>query len=220
MSDTEQTEAAPTQPSELEVLKSRARLMNITFSNNISVEKLREKINAKLAEEPADEDAEEAEAADNDTAEDDDAPVAAELIDGQDEVVDAPIVAPVTVEPKPVSRKALLQQTRETLVAEQMKLVRCRITNLDPKKKELGGEIITVGNEFIGTVRKFVPYGEATEDGWHIPYCIFTQLEEQVTHHWAKEFAIEVLPQLTQAELNQMAAAQAAAGIVDRGLED
>lgn len=187
---------------ELAVLKDRARLLGVEFSNNIKLETLRERVAKKLAEnaDPMD-----------------------EVAQDEDEQEQNPLG---TTPPKP--RKKTL---REELMESQMALVRCRITNLDPKKKDLPGEIFTVANEYIGTVRKFVPFGEVTDEGYHIPFCIYTMLEERrfqdirtvkdrrtgtsrVQSTWAKEFAIEVLPQLTEAELHALAAAQAAAGSV------
>lgn len=119
---------------------------------------------------------------------------------------------------------------RKRVKAEAMKLIRCRITNLDPKKASLPGEIITVANSYIGTVRKFVPFGEVTENGYHIPYCIYLFIKnrkfqsirttknakgELVTHTaLVPEFAIEVLPQLTEKELKDLAKAQMAAGSI------
>jgi hypothetical protein len=113
-----------------------------------------------------------------------------------------------------------------------MALVRCRIQCLDPKKKDLRGEIFTIGNEVLGTVRKFVPFGEVSDGGWHIPYCIYKMMlnrrfvnitmvkergtgRETVRTAMAKEFAIEVLPPLTPREIARLATAQAAAGSVD-----
>lgn len=179
-------------PSELEVLKQRATLMNIKFSNNISVEKLREKIEAAMPEdEPEVEVAEE---------------------------------NPLGEVPAPVKKMTLGQKIRQ----EQLRLVRVRIQNLDPKKKDLPGEIITVANEYMGTVRKFVPFGEATDEGYHIPYCIYEFLKNRkfqnirvlkgkngqprIEQGWIREFSIEVLPQLTQEELDRLASAQIAAG--------
>ena len=115
---------------------------------------------------------------------------------------------------------------------EQLKLVRVRITCMDPKKKDLPGEVLTVANEYLGTVRKFIPFGEVTDNGYHIPFVLYTMLDERkflnirvskdprtgrelVTSQWAKEFAIEILPQLTQLELSNLAIAQAAAGSID-----
>jgi hypothetical protein len=119
---------------------------------------------------------------------------------------------------------------RERLFKDNMKLIRVRITNLDPKKKDLPGEIITVANRYIGTVKKFVPYGEVTDGGYHIPYVIFKMLKKRkflnirsrkgangqdITEtNYVNEFAIEELPMLTQAELTRLAQAQIAAGSV------
>ena len=177
-------------PSELEVLKQRATLMNIKFSNNISVEKLREKIEAAQAKD-------EPEATVNPLGEKQEAGV---------------------------KKMTLGQKIR----AEQTRLIRVRIQNLDPKKKDLPGEIITVANEYMGTVRKFVPFGEVTDNGYHIPYCIYEFLKERkfinittrkgknglpdIRATEAREFSIEVLPPLTEAELAQLAQAQIAAG--------
>ena len=114
---------------------------------------------------------------------------------------------------------------------EKMKLVRLRITNLDPKKKDLPGEILTVGNEYLGTVRKFVPFGEATDNGYHVPYCLYELMRDRkflsiktrkgpkgqtiVEQQMVREFALEILPPLTEAELARLSAAQLSAGGVE-----
>lgn len=180
-------------PSELEVLKQRATLMNIKFSNNISVEKLREKIEAAQAK-------------------------------------DEPVVEEAAVNPLGANQEAGVKKMTlgQKIRAEQTRLIRVRIQNLDPKKKDLPGEIITVANEYMGTVRKFVPFGEVTDNGYHIPYCIYEFLKERkfinittrkgknglpdIRATEAREFSIEVLPPLTEAELAQLAQAQIAAG--------
>lgn len=194
MSDQTMNETGDLQiPDELEMLKTRARVMGITFSNNIGIEALRKKIDDKL--------------------------------EGQNEV-DA---EPEATNPLQ-SKKATPANIRQLLLDENMKLVRLRITNMDPKKKDLPGEIFTVANGYIGTIRKFIPYGEVTEGGYHVPYCIYKQLDKRkflnirtsrsrngeikVDHSWAKEFALEVLPQLTPAELKRLALEQAAANRV------
>lgn len=180
-------------PSELEVLKQRATLMNIKFSNNISVEKLREKIEAAQAK-------------------------------------DEPEIKEAAVNPLGEKQEAGVKKMTlgQKIRAEQTRLIRVRIQNLDPKKKDLPGEIITVANEYMGTVRKFVPFGEVTDNGYHIPYCIYEFLKERkfinittrkgknglpdIRATEAREFSIEVLPPLTEAELAQLAQAQIAAG--------
>lgn len=185
-------------PDELSVLKQRATMMGIQFSNNIGLETLRKKIEDKM--------------------------------EGCAEADAAPQINPLAGETttQPVKRKTL----RQKLYDEQMKLVRIRVTNLDPKKKDLPGEVITVANEHLGTVRKFVPFGEVTDDGYHVPYCIYRFMEkrkflnirivkdrrtgvERVESNWVKEFALEVLPQLTPQQIASLRTAQIAAGSVD-----
>ena len=188
---------------ELTLLKERAKVMGIPFSNNISLETLRKRV--------------------------------ADKMEGKDE---APEVNALTGDPeiaqalatKPLDPKANAVALRKLMHAKQMRQVRVRITNMDPKKKDLPGEIWTVANEYLGTVRKFVPYGEQTDDGFHIPYCLYRLLDSKRFLHirdvkdrttgivrqdkvWAKEFSLDVLPTLTQGELDRLAAAQAAAGL-------
>lgn len=122
-----------------------------------------------------------------------------------------------------------LKSLRQHVYDEQMALVRIRLTCLDPKKKDLSGEIITVSNNYLGTQRKFVPYGSDNDDGWHVPKCIYTVLKEStflsirvdkdrktgkeiITSNYVPQYAIEVLPPLTPKELADLANAQAAAG--------
>lgn len=188
---------------ELTLLKERAKVMGIPFSNNISLETLRKRV--------------------------------ADKMEGKDE---APEVNALTGDPeiahamaaKPLNQKANEVALRKLMHAKQMRQVRVRITNMDPKKKDLPGEIWTVANEYLGTVRKFVPYGEQADDGFHIPYCLYRLLDSKRFLHirdvkdrttgivrqdkvWAKEFSLDVLPMLTQGELDRLAAAQAAAGL-------
>lgn len=205
MSENDQTqETGQNSEDELSILKQRARMMGVEFSNNIGLETLKQRIQDKLDGKAS-------------------APEAA-----------AQTPAPPLTDPslasasKPVKTRTL----RQMLIEEQMKLVRIRIQNLDPKKKDLQGEIITVANEYLGTVRKYVPYGEVTDNGWHVPYCIYEFLRTRkflnlrtytdrrnggnikVEQGWAQEFSIEVLPPLTKEELAKLAASQAAAGTV------
>lgn len=188
---------------ELTILKERAKVMGIPFSNNISLETLRKRVADKMEGK-------------------DEAPEVNALT-GDPEIAQA-------MEAKPLNQKDNAVALRKLMYAQQMRQVRVRITNMDPKKKDLHGEIWTVANEYLGTVRKFVPYGEQTDDGFHIPYCLYRLLDSKRFLHirdvkdrttgivrqdkvWAKEFSLDVLPTLTQAELDRLAAAQAAAGL-------
>lgn len=192
-------------PTEIEMLKQKATLMGITYSNNIGVESLKAKIKEK-------EDALNAPAP------------------SLDKPADVGGVAPANPIADP-AHKGKTPTLRAYLLAEQTKLVRLRITNMDPKKADLPGEILTVANEYIGTISKYVPFGEQTENGYHVPYCLYEMLKSrqflqikvikrpggrlETKTQWVREFALEVLPDLTKAEIARLAATQAARGDVD-----
>lgn len=202
----EVNDAFEVQPTELDMLKQRAKLMGINFSNNIGLDALKAKIEEHKAAATAKTQAS--------------APASTETASKDDEG-SKPASTPKA---KKISLRAHLQK-------EKMKLVRLRITNLDPKKKDLPGEILTVANEYLGTVRKFVPFGEQTDNGYHVPYCLYEMMRDRkflsiktrkgpkgqtiVEQQWAREFALEVLPPLTEAELARLSAAQLSAGGVE-----
>lgn len=211
VADDEDDAPAP-QMSERDMLRSRAKLMGIEHSPNIGNEALRTKIQAKMdgvVESAADE-----------TKTDEPEVKVADQTETKTETP-AATTAPIA---KP---KSLRQSMRETELA----LVRLRITNLDPKKKDLPGEVFVFANRILGNVKKYVPFGEKTDNGYHVPYCIYklmrdreflsikvsknSQGQETVTSKYVREFALEILPQLTTKELATLAAAQAAAGGLD-----
>ena len=204
-------------PTELDLLKQRATLMGITFSNNIGEETLRQRIADKQAELDAAASGAENTGEEGDTVQQEQGEVNA-LETGTSPKEEITTERPLTL--------------REQIRLEQMRLVRVRITCLDPKKKDLPGEILTVANEYLGTVRKFIPFGEVTDDGYHIPYCLYKMLDARkflnirtfkdrrtgtvrVESGYVKEFALEVLDPLTPAELAKLATAQKAAGSVE-----
>ena len=204
----QQTDSA--RPDELNMLKQRARMMGITFSNNIGLDALKEKI--RIHQEGGNQ---------NDEDKTD------ELGDGVN------IVPPALQDPSQPTRKKPLN-LRQQIIQDNMRLVRLRITCLDPKKKDLPGEVLTVANKYLGTVRKFIPFGEVTENGYYVPYCLYKMLKARkflnirtfrdrrnqnqirVEQQWVPEFALEILPNATPEELQKLAAAQSAAG----GLSD
>lgn len=121
---------------------------------------------------------------------------------------------------KPVKKLSL----RDRLRRENLALVRVRVTNLDPKERDLPGEIFTVANEYVGTVRKYVHFNVP----WHVPKCIYKMMRnakflnirvykqagrEIVETSWAPKYSIEVLPQLTKEELQKLAVAQRSKGL-------
>ena len=188
---------------ELQLLKERATQMGISFGPNIKVETLRERIQDKLSGKM------EAEAA-------------ARPKDGIPQTPKGSI----TPVPGSMTKQQREQQIRQRVQREAMALVRCRIYNLNPSKNDLRGEIITVANKYLGTVRKFIPFGEQTDGGYHIPKVIYNHLlsrkfqqirtttvrgQIKVDTRLVPEYSIEVLPQLTKDELEELAIRQAAA---------
>ena len=104
------------------------------------------------------------------------------------------------------------------------RLVRCRITCMNPAKRAWEGEIISVGSAKNGTFKKYVPF-----DGreWHVPKVIFDELLDRKCTVWSNgkdsrgrtirkgrlvpEFNVQVLDPLTPAELADLRKQQALA---------
>ena len=179
-------------PSEGDVLKQRATLLGITFHPSISNDTLRKRIADHLAgikEDPA------------------------------ATTAPAPAAQPQVDVPETEAQK------RKRLLMEATKLVRVNVTCRNPSKREWEGEIIAGGNSLVGTHKKFVKFN--TTEGWHVPQVILNVMrarEYQAFYNertekgttvrkgrQEREFAIEVLEPLTQAELDHMAKVQAAA---------
>jgi hypothetical protein len=194
-----------TEADELKLLKERAALMGIKFSNNISIDTLKAKIDEKMN-------------------------------GGKTDEAPAAVATPLEANPligqnaAPAKVKSLRQHLRD----EEMKLLRVRITNMDPKKADLRGEVLCVANEYLGNVKKFIPYGEATDNGYHIENCLYKTLRDReylqvrevkgdksngntprIEKRWVREFAIEILPPLTAKELQELKVAQLAAGSLE-----
>ena len=113
---------------------------------------------------------------------------------------------------------------RSRLKKEASKLVRIRIHCNDPAKKDWPGEYITVGNNAVGTYRKYVPYNQ--DEPTHSPQIMFNALREKRVQVFATKkgkngipireaksiaaYSIEVLQPLTQEELDELARSQVA----------
>ena len=96
---------------------------------------------------------------------------------------------------------------------------------MNPAKKDWSGEIFTVGNSAVGTIKKFVPFN--AEEGWHVPRMILEMMEQRVcqifvnkkTSHGVtvkegkqiREFNIERLHPLDEEALEELARRQAMA---------
>ena len=62
-------------------------------------------------------------------------------------------------------------------VNEAMKLIRCVITCRNPLKQSWDGEIINVSNDVVGSTTKFVPFN--LSEGFHLPQMIINTLGDK-----------------------------------------
>ena len=113
---------------------------------------------------------------------------------------------------------------RSRLKKKASRLIRVRIHCNDPAKKDWPGEYITVGNNAVGTYRKYVPYNQ--DEPFHLPEIIVNALREKRVQVFATKkskngipvresksiaaYAIEVVQPLTEEELAQLANSQMA----------
>jgi hypothetical protein len=120
-------------------------------------------------------------------------------------------------------------QRMSRLKREAAKLVRIRVTCMNPAKKEWEGEIFSVGNSTVGSFTKYVPFN--TDEGWHVPHMIYQMIVDRQCQVFQtisdsrgnktrkgkliKEFSVEVLPPLTPEELHDLAQRQAMSNSID-----
>ena len=186
------------------LLKERARRLGISFHPSIGLGKLKAKIEASLSDTPEE----------------------------KEEEVEAPKASKGAVatkqNPGEVPKETKLE-TQTRLRKEASKLVRIRITCMNPNKKEWEGEVFTVSNSVIGTHKKFVPFDN--EEGWHVPQVIFNMIKERQCQVFytkkndrgvkmrigklVREFSIEVMDPLTDKGLDDLAKKQALANSID-----
>lgn len=141
------------------------------------------------------------------------------------------LLAKATVNEKEetVSTKETKSETKLTPMQEATRLIRVIVTPVDPLKKLSQGEIFTVSNDVIGTIRKYIAFN--TEDGYHVPKIILDMLKEKkytaiiqtkgsgdtkTTTRELPAFNIVELEPLTQKELDALAAKQSSAGLVGK----
>jgi len=209
------------QVDELQILKDRAEKMGMSYHPKIGLETLRNKINAKLQG--------------NDAPAEPDVSINVDSAKpGTEETVIATIPeVPKLSEAQIASKKENViltpRERRRQKIESATRLVRVRISCMNPNKKAWEGEIITVSNSAVGSLKKYIPFNN--EEGWHIPYMMFLHLKErqcqifvQKRNHRGqkvmqpkliKEFAIELMDDLTAEELKDLGQRQAVAGSLD-----
>lgn len=176
--------------SELDLLKEQARTLGISFRDNISLETLRARVHNVLNDVPDTEEQEDAE----------------------------PTVTSNGI--KPLDSKFLIARDKERKRKELKRLVRVRLTCMNPSKAKWKGEVFTFSSKLVGDIKKFVPFSVE----WHVPQALLNMIKErqftqfhvektdkgEVTRHTlVKEFGIEYLDPLTTKELDNLAREQA-----------
>lgn len=226
-------------PDELTTLKARADQVGLTYHPSIGVDSLRTKLAAHLSDAPA---ADEGNGDVPVTTAAPATVAIAKPVQAHQQASLAPRVAPA-VEYTPSQYRspkahadALPEDVEDEtpldrlirLKAHANALIRVNISVMNPVMKEWEGEIITGGNSLVGSIKKFVHFN--TTDGYHIPRVIYNILRDRECQIFytakddrgnkvrraksIKEFAIEVLEPLTQEELEDLAASQAARGSI------
>ena len=225
-------------PSRMDSLKEKARALGITHSPNIGEETLAEKIRQYEADIEAKRQA----AIAKPQATTPLTPPQARLADVSEATSFSEIVPASRASDLPPIEELLKLTTDEILAYpahlqirilrmrqrhEGNKLIRCQVHCNNPAKNDLHGEIFSVQNDIIGVVRKFIPFGEKTENGYHIPAILVEAIKrrkyqkvssvknpdgtERVVSGLVPEFNVIELPPLTHEELQRLAVTQAAA---------
>jgi hypothetical protein len=208
------------QEDELASLKKRADLMGIKYHPAIGVDKLKEKILEALS-------------GDNKTPEKSEVLVQAEIVkDVATDTQDNPVIpANIKVVENSDTGEVVYSleetpgQKRKRLRNWATEKIRVRVTCMNPNKKEWQGEIFTVGNGAVGTLKEFIPFN--TPDGWHVSRMILETMQARQCQIFVnkktqggitvregvliKEFAIELLDPLTPTEISELARRQAMA---------
>ncbi|AKC04773.1 hypothetical protein YH30_31 [Pseudomonas phage YH30] len=201
---------SPDTRSELEVLQEKATALGIQFRSNTGVEKLREKINAVLNDEAVGDE------------EEDEATEATSSIPKPSAEAGAAALKAAEA-PRPKTEGELRRDRR--LAAHR--LIRCRITCHNPNKNDWDAEYFSIGNDEIGTIRRLVPY----EVDWHVPEALLNFIKSKQYQHFytvteqtpmgpqkvrrsksVREFSVEILPQLSEDELESLRKQQAVNG--------
>ena len=142
-------------------------------------------------------------------------------IQGEPEEQEAPVAVAAGQESE--------QQKLVRMKNEATKLVRIRLTCMNPAKKEWDGQYFSVGNAVVGNLTKYVPFH--ADEGWHVPHLIYQDIVNRQCQVFVtavdsrgnktrrgkliKEFSVEVLPPLTKEELQELAQRQAMSGSID-----
>lgn len=197
------------EPSELDSLRARADLMGLQYKRTLGVEKMRELVNAAVSAEP------------NQLP--DLKALAEQAVQTQTEVTADQLSAAIAAIPA-IPKEETLSEKRYRLKQEANKLVRVHIMNMNPARKDWESDTYTVGNTYIGTITRTVPFNV----DWHVEQALLNVLQEReciifrekknqqtgqmnVKSVRIKELQIAILPPLTEQELKELGRRQAMA---------
>ena len=203
-SDAQDREPETLQEDELTALKNRADMIGLSYHPKIGLEKLKAKVNAQLAK----------------TAKQVQEEKKAEPV--LDQNAPASVQTNLYASPDtPVKKRETVAMRKIRLRKQASRLIRFRLTCMNPAKKDWPGETFTASNCTIGTFKRHIPFNA---DAWHCEQIILNMMQEREylsfysvkdkkgremkRHKMVKEFAIEVLPPLTQKEIDLIAASQ------------
>lgn len=108
-------------------------------------------------------------------------------------------------------------KTKAEIRKDLLRLIRCKIVNNNPNKQVLDGEVITVINQYTNRLSRFIPFNK---ESTHIEYALYLYLKDKkyctpkldsaghISLRELPEYTIEILPNLTKAELEALAKAQ------------
>lgn len=202
---------------EVKALRQRAKDLGLNLHNRVGEKKLREAIataeglrDVAQAQAPQTQKAPQAEAV---------PPTASKF------AVDPNVYVPGPNEKLAYTEEEYLDKELREARRNANRLVRVRVTCMNPNKKNWMGEILSVGSAKMGTIKKFVPFN--AEEPYHVPYAIYQLLKERQCrigttvklpngqevnrYKLINEFAVEVMPPLTQDELEKLKQRQAMA---------
>ena len=197
--DTQAVEDVPVdlKKQELKSLKAKAEMIGLKFHPNIGLEKLKKKVNEQLSKDKA-----------------------TLVKEAKERAVDN-VPEPIPSVPQTNNFAAPLMARNETPAQKKMRLrkkasrlVRFRLTCMNPNKKKWPGEIFTVSNSFVGTFKRHIPFNA---NSWHCEEMLLNMIKDRKFTEFyeikdkkgrtakrtklVREFAIDELPPLTEKEI-------------------
>ena len=147
----------------------------------------------------------------------------------QDDVDKNDTKVPVEVKSSPVKPAKVKKKPEMTLEEKCLHLKRIIVIPNDPEMSGHSGQIFTVIVSAVNNgkaIKKYVPFNN--EEGWHVPNIIVNQIanaemqkfksvkthngETVLQPYQAKKYNVQVLPDLSQKEIDKLATSQSARG--------